>query len=83
MDPLETELEYFNAHRTEWLQHYEGKVVLVKDTELRGVFDSENQAYEEGVKTFGNVPFLIKRVLREDLVEAIPALNLGILSASL
>jgi len=83
MDPLKNELSYFNAHREEWLLHYQGKVVLIKDNELSGVYDSEMEAYQEGVKKFGNVPFLIRRVFKNDTIEAIPALNLGIIRASL
>lgn len=80
---LQKELEYFNAHRNEWLKHYEGKFALVKDGQLAGTFDTPPDAYEEGIKRFGNTPFLIKQVLKEERVEQIPALNLGILHARL
>ncbi len=80
---LGKELEYFNAHRNELLQHYEGKFVLIKDSQFVGAFDTPQDAYEEGIKRFGNAPFLIKQVLKEELIAQIPALNLGILHASL
>lgn len=83
MEALLSELEYFNSHRDELLKHYEGKFALVKDRELIAVFDDPQEAYQEGIKRFGNTPFLIKQVLKEEPTESIPALNLGILLASL
>lgn len=80
---LEKELKYYQDHLDELLQHYEGKFVLIKGEQLVGAFDDPRDAYEEGVKRFGNTPFLIKRVQKEEHEEQIPALNLGILHAGL
>jgi hypothetical protein len=79
---FDKELAYYKEHRAEFLAKYEWKHVLIKGSELIGVFDSAEAAYAEGLHRFGNNPFLIKQVLREERIEQIPALSLGILHAS-
>jgi hypothetical protein len=83
MAPLTEELAYYDQHKAEFLSKYESKFVLIKGSELIGSYDSAEAAYFEGLRRFGNSPFLIKQVLREDRIEQIPALSLGILNASL
>lgn len=78
---LKNEIEYFNSMRAEWLQHYEGHFALVKDHKLIGTFTTEVEAYREGVKLFGNNPFLIKKIEKDEKLEKLPALTLGILRA--
>lgn len=79
---FEQELAYYNEHREDFLSKYEGKHLLIKGHELIGVFDDAQTAYVEGLHRFGNNPFLIKQVLREEPVQQIPALSLGILLAN-
>ncbi len=62
MTPLETELAYFEANKAEYQKNYPGKFVLIKGTEFAGDFTSQAEAYEVGLKRFGNQPFLIKHV---------------------
>ena len=78
---LETELAYFEAHRSEWLQHHEGKFALIRGENLAGVFDSWENAYESGVRKWGNVAFLVKQILPRDPVETVPALTYGLINA--
>lgn len=78
---LKEEIEYFNSMLAEWLQHYEGQYALVKDHKLKGTFTTEVEAYREGVKLFGNNPFLIKKIEKDEQLEKLPALTLGILRA--
>ena len=80
---FEQELAYYNEHRAEFLSKYEWKLLLIKGRELIAVFDDAQTAYVEGLHRFGNNPFLIKPVLREEPVQQIPALSLGILLASI
>lgn len=79
---FEQELAFYNRNRAEFLSKYEWKHLLIKGDELVGVFDNPEDAYSEGLRRFGNTPFLIKHVLREERVERIPALTLGIIHAS-
>jgi len=78
---LEKEIQFFEQHRSEWITHYEGKFALVVCVELVGTFDTSEAAYEVGVERFGNVPMLIKQIVREDSVACIPALTLGLICA--
>ena len=78
---LKDEIEYFNSMLGEWLQHYEGQYALVKNHKLFGTFTTEEEAYKEGIKQFGNQPFLIKKVERVERLEKLPALTLGIIRA--
>jgi hypothetical protein len=75
---LEQEFEYFNANRQELLKHHENQFVLIKGNEKIGAYTTEAEAYKAGIEKFGNVPLLIKQVLREEKPVYIPILNLGI-----
>ncbi len=55
---LETKQRYFEEHRAESIQHHEGKFALVRNEALRGVYDTNEAAYEAGVEICGNVPIL-------------------------
>ena len=78
---LDSELEYYDAHLHEWLPEHRGKFVLIKGDSLVGFFASEEEAYEDGLRHFGNQPFLIRRVAAEEEVVHLPALLLGLTDA--
>jgi fibrillarin-like rRNA methylase len=80
---LEEELEFFKSNRKEWLEKYRDKYVLIKRRELIDVFATLEDAYKEGVKRFGNQPFLIKQVVEVEPVEKTPSLMFGIIHADL
>lgn len=63
---LEREYKLFKEHREELLTKGEGKFVLIKGEEIVDVFVSYEDALKEGLTRFGNVPFLIKEVRREE-----------------
>ena len=65
---LEEEYEVFDHHRTELLAKGEHKFVLIKGHVIVDVFVSYEDALKEGLKRFGNVPFLIKEIQREEEV---------------
>lgn len=80
---LEQELKYFNSIRNELVKNHEGKFALIRDEKLVGTFDHAESAYNEGVRTFGTEPFLVKQILREEPIETIPTLTVGLLNARL
>jgi hypothetical protein len=80
---LETELQYFQSIKAELLQHHEGKYALIIGNELIGTFDHRDEAYKAGLEKRGNVPMLIKHIVREETRETIPAMTLGLFSAHL
>ena len=71
----------YSLVRAELFSKHERKHLLIKGRELVGVFDTAEDAYSEG-RRFGSAPFLIKHVLKEERVEHIPALSLGIIHAN-
>ena len=79
---LEKELKHFESIKNELLKHHEGKFALIKGEKFINAFTKMEEAYETGVKNFGTEPFLIKRIVKEDLTESIPSLMTGAISAS-
>lgn len=71
---FEEELKYFNKHKKKLLEQYEGKFVLIKESEMLGDFSTEEEAYNAGVEKFGNKPFLIKKVQKKDETDIAPVL---------
>ena len=60
---FETELGVFHEHLDEWLLRDVGRFVLIKDAEVRGPYDTQNDAITVGYETFGNVSFLTKQIM--------------------
>jgi len=78
---LDTERQFYSDNLAKWLGQYPGKFVLVKDQELIGTFDTDEDALTEGARRFGLKPFLVRRVQERQEEVNVPALALGILRA--
>lgn len=78
---FEKELDYYKVHKDELLKHHENQFVVIKDEKLLGTYTTEQEAYEAGLKEVGNVPFLIKRVTKEEEIIRFPALSIGVINA--
>ncbi len=63
---LEREYKTFKEHLTELLTKGEGKFVLIKGDAIVDVLASYEDALKEGLGKFGNVPFFIKEISREE-----------------
>ena len=79
-NPLQTELEYFQKHKQEYLKLYKSQFVLIKGEVFAGAFTTDAEAYQAGLEKFGNEPFLIKQVLDEDGTVAYPAFTVAMIS---
>jgi hypothetical protein len=66
-DLLQQEKAVFNAHKDEFLAKYQGKFVLIKGEVVAGVFDDRFDAIHQGYERFGNVPFLVKRIVEVEV----------------
>jgi hypothetical protein len=64
---LEPELKTYEANRRELLGKARGKFVLIKDSDLIGIFDTELDAIRQGYQRFGNVPFLVNEIVEVDV----------------
>ncbi|MBI1749565.1 MAG: hypothetical protein HY234_04310 [Acidobacteria bacterium] len=75
---LDTEWETFERHREELVGRSEGKYVLIHGDQILGVFDSQRDAIAQGYERLGNVPFLVKQILRFDVPQNFVTNLLGI-----
>lgn len=80
---LDDERTFYASIKAELLEKHEGKFALIKGKELLGVFDTQANAYAEGLRKVGNVPMLIVRIQRDEPTVWIPALQLGLLRADI
>jgi hypothetical protein len=58
---LDKEYKYFKKHEAEFLQKYQGRFILIKGEEVVGDFETEVQAYQEGVNKYGLGNFMLKQ----------------------
>ncbi len=79
--PLEKELAYYEKAKEELLKNHEGKYALVKDEAFLGAFDTAENAYNEGIKRFGQQSFLVKKISRSEEVYRNQALAVGLMNA--
>lgn len=61
---LDTELKTYKQHHDALLGTAEGKCVLIHGDEIVGVYDSKMDAIAQGYREFGNVPFLVKKIVK-------------------
>ena len=60
---LQKQLKYFKSHQEELVREYEGKFLVIKDQEVKGVYDTEIDAYTDAKKKFELGTFLIQQAL--------------------
>jgi len=78
---FQDELKAFESRKGELLDIAGGKFAVFKGAEFLGVFDTPAAAFDAGVSKYGNVSFLVKRVLKEEQIEHAPAIFWGISQA--
>lgn len=61
MAVLEKDFEYYLAHQDELVKQYKGKVVVIKDQQLIGVYNSEIEAIEQTSKKYELGTFLVQK----------------------
>lgn len=79
---LKQELEYFLSIKEELLQHHKDQFALIKDKQLISTYTTWEEAFDDGVKKFGNTQILVKQVLEIDELIQFPALAVGAISAN-
>lgn len=79
---LKNEVKLYESKKNDWVAKYgEGKFVAIQKDVVLGPYDSQQKAYEKGLNEFGLEPFLVQKVSKEEQVDHIPALELGIIHA--
>ena len=77
--PLAAETAYYDEHAKELLLTYPNRFLLVSRDEVIGDHESRSEAVAEGVRRYGQGPFLVRRTGDKALVLTAPALTLGLL----
>lgn len=70
---LEVELRTFEARLPEFLETHPDEHVLIHQEEVGGFFPTEQEGIKSGYDQYGNVPFLVRQILEEQLVESFPS----------
>lgn len=60
--PLSQEMETFRGRQSELLRTAKGKFVVIKGTQIFGIFDNEAEAYRQAIRQFGLTPFLMREI---------------------
>jgi hypothetical protein len=61
---LDAEIKTYEQQRDNLLGTSEGKFVLIRGNQVGGIFDSKMDAIAAGYQQFGNVPFLVKQIVK-------------------
>ncbi len=75
---LDEEVQTYENRKPELLGTSEGKFVLIKGGEVAGIYESETDAITDGYNRFGNVPFLVRQVLRVEPTQNFITNNLAL-----
>jgi hypothetical protein len=61
---LSSEIDFYKAHKHDWLQQHSGEYVVLKGNQVLGFHRQFNDAYLAGVRAWGpGVDFLVRQVL--------------------
>ncbi len=62
MESLKNEFTYYKEHQSDLVAKYKGKFIVIKDQEVKGVYDSEIEAYQDASQKYALGTFLIQVV---------------------
>ena len=77
--PLAQEQAYYDEHARELLLRYPNRHLLIHGSEVVGHFESMDEAVANGIRLFGEEPFLVRRAGDRQTKFSVPALSLGVL----
>lgn len=63
---LQRELQTYEINKADLLKRGENRFVLIREDSIAGLFDTEADAVTSGYQTYGNVPFLVRHVVRKE-----------------
>ncbi len=65
---LELEYKTYQNHLEDFISNHLGEFVLIKGEKIVNFYVSYKEALKAGLTQFGNVPFFVKRVSKEEKV---------------
>lgn len=78
MAKLDIELKTYEQNRDHLLATAENKFALVHNKQVIGVYDSKMDAIAQGYQQFGNVPFLVKQIVKIEMPQNFVSNLLGV-----
>lgn len=66
MDKLNKEYKYYKKNQKKLLKQYAGKVLVIKDEGVVGVYEDETSAYNDSVSKYKLGTFLIQKCVPEE-----------------
>jgi hypothetical protein len=75
---LDTELRTYEKNRETLLGSADGKFALIKMDRVVGVYDSKMDAITQGYLQLGNVPFLVKQIVKIETPQDLVSNLLGV-----
>src|SRR5947209_6265893 len=68
---LDVEIRTYEAHKQDLLRDHEGQFVLIKGTDIIGIFPERNAAMSTGYRLFMGQPFLMRQILQRQKVYSV------------
>lgn len=65
-NPLKKEFDFYKENHKSLAEKYKGRFIVLKDKEVKGVYDSEIDAYNEAKEMFELGSFIIQKVDESD-----------------
>ena len=62
MSDLNLEFEYYLSQKADFLRQYQGKIIVLKDKKILGIYDDRLKAIQETAKTHKIGTFLVQEV---------------------
>ncbi|MDR1358847.1 MAG: hypothetical protein LBJ48_05795 [Coriobacteriales bacterium] len=78
---LEKELEYFKKNQDNLVKKYNGKILVLHNQEVVGIFDNNLQAYQDAKKHFKPGTFMIQKCIPGSEAYTVHISTLGIIDA--
>ena len=75
---LDAEMKTYETNRDQLLGTAEGKFVLIQNNQVVGIYDSKMDAIAMGYQQFGNVPFLVKQIVKVEAPQNFTSNLLGV-----
>lgn len=63
---LDKELRTYEANKEKLVSEHLGKFVLIKDSEILSIHETEQEAMDCGFNALGNEPFFVKEIKQID-----------------
>jgi len=62
---LDKEYKYYKDNQEKFLEKYKGKIIVINDEAVVGVYNDEPSAYQDAISKFKLGTFLIQRCVSE------------------